>query len=152
MKKILTWEEYFIAIAKVTAMRSKDPNTKVGAVIVNDDNVICGLGYNGMPKGDDSLPWDKEGDAIDTKYKYVVHAEMNAILNTNLATLKGTRMFVTLFPCSTCAKFIIQSGIKEIYYSSSKYDGTEDNIVSKKIFDKLGIKYINVKDVEVIVN
>ena len=114
----INWDEYFMGIALLTAMRSKDPSSQVGACIVSPENKILSLGYNGMPIGcdDDAMPWDREGDPLDTKYMYVCHAELNAILNSAHNNLKGARVYVTLFPCNECAKAIIQSGISEVVY------------------------------------
>ncbi len=138
----ISWDEYFMGIAILSTYRSKDPNTQVGACIVNDENKIVSIGYNGSPRGlnDDDMPWERKGDFINTKYAYVCHSELNAILNYN-GSLKGTRIYVTLFPCNECAKAIVQAGIKEVIYLSDKYNGTESNIVSKKILDSVGIKY-----------
>ena len=138
----ISWDEYFMGIAILSTYRSKDPNTQVGACIVNDENKIVSIGYNGSPRGlnDDDMPWERNGDFINTKYAYVCHSEVNAILNYN-GSLKGTRIYVTLFPCNECAKVIVQAGIKEVIYLSDKYNGTESNIVSKKILDSVGIKY-----------
>lgn len=131
-----------MGIAILSTYRSKDPNTQVGACIVNDENKIVSIGYNGSPRGlnDDDMPWGRNGDFINTKYAYVCHSELNAILNY-IGSLKGTRIYVTLFPCNECAKVIVQAGIKEVIYLSDKYNGTESNIVSKKILDSVGIKY-----------
>src|SRR6056300_395736 len=120
----LSWDDYFMSIAFLSAMRSEDPSTQVGACIVNDENKIVGIGYNGFPRGcdDAKLPWSRTGNtSLDTKYPYVCHAEMNAILNKNEANITGSRMYVALFPCNECAKLIIQSGIKEIIYLDDKY-------------------------------
>ena len=138
----ISWDEYFMGVAILSSYRSKDPNTAVGACIVNDDNIILSLGYNGAPRGlhDDNMPWNREGNFTDTKYAYVCHSELNAILNYR-GNLENTRIYVTLFPCNECAKAIVQSGIKEVIYLSDKYDGTEGNIVSKKILDETNIKY-----------
>ena len=137
----ISWDEYFMGIAMLAAKRSKDPNTQVGACIVSPDNIIISTGYNGMPKGcsDDEYSWDREGD--ETKYPYVVHAELNAILNANGRDLRGSRLFVALFPCNECAKAIIQSGVKEVVYLSDKYDGTPMNLASKRMLDAAGVKY-----------
>ena len=115
----ISWDEYFMGIAMLAARRSKDPNTQVGACIVSQNNIILSTGYNGMPKGcsDDEYPWDREG--ADTKYPYVVHAELNAILNAHGRDLQGSRLYVALFPCNECAKAIIQSGVQEVLYQSS---------------------------------
>ena len=139
----INWEEYFMGIAMLAARRSKDPSTQVGACIVSPDNIIISTGYNGMPKGcsDDIFPWDRSGDQDQTKYPYVVHAELNAILNANGRDLRGSRIFVALFPCNECAKAIIQSGIKEVLYLSDKYKDTMLNLVSKRMLDAAGVKY-----------
>ncbi len=114
----ISWDEYFMGIAVLSAMRSKDPGTQVGACIVSDENRIMTVGYNGMPRGcsDDDYPWERRGDVLDTKYAFVCHAELNAILNYNGGSMKGSRCYVTLFPCNECAKAIIQKGIAEIIY------------------------------------
>ena len=140
--RVISWDEYFMGIAHLSAMRSKDPNTKVGACIVNSENKILSVGYNGFPIGlnDQKFPWNREGGFKDTKYAYVVHAELNAILNSNVS-LKDAICYVTLFPCNECAKVVVQSGIKEVIYLSDKYHGTDATVVSKKIFDVCGVKY-----------
>ena len=138
----ISWDEYFMGVAMLAACRSKDPNTQVGACIVSPDNIIISTGYNGMPKGcsDDKFPWDRDGDSqIQTKYPYVVHAELNAILNANGRDLTGSRIYVALFPCNECAKAIIQSGIKEVVYLSDKYNGTPMNKVSKFMMMEAGV-------------
>ena len=144
-KEYLTWDEYFMAVAKLSSLRSKDPNTQVGACIVGDDNRILSIGYNGTPNGysDDEFPWEREGHPLETKYMYVCHAEMNAIINYrgSRKELENAKVYVDLFPCNECAKIIIQSGIKEVVYLSDKYNGTEGNIASKKLFDVCGVKY-----------
>ena len=141
----ITWDEYFMGVAMLAARRSKDPNTQVGACIVSDDNIIISTGYNGMPKGcsDDEYSWEREG--ADTKYPYVVHAELNAILNANGRDLRGSRLFVALFPCNECAKAIIQSGVKEVLYLSDKYKDTMGNLASKRMLDAAGVKYTKLK-------
>ena len=138
----ISWDEYFMMVAKVSALRSKDPNTQVGACIVNNDKKIVSCGYNGAPIGfnDDNMPWDRDGDFINTKYAYVCHAELNAILNSN-ADLRGTTIYVDLFPCNECAKAIIQAGIKKVIYQNDKYNGTEGNIVAKRLFDECNVTY-----------
>jgi dCMP deaminase len=144
MGRILSWDEYFMGVAKLSGLRSKDPNTQVGCCIVNQNKKIVAVGYNGMPIGcnDKDFPWDvKEGSLENTKYAYVVHAELNAILNST-QQLSGCTIYVSLFPCNECAKAIIQSGIKEVIYLSDKYDGTEGNIASKKLFNECGVQYI----------
>ncbi len=140
---VLSWDAYFMSMTHLSAKRSKDPNTQVGACIVNQDHRVVGLGYNGFPKGcaDDDFPWEREGDFLDTKYPYVVHAELNAILNS-IQDLKGCTIYVSLFPCNECAKAIIQSGISCVVYESDKYDGTEANIASKKMFRDAGVELV----------
>ena len=144
-KNYLSWDEYFMGIAKLSSMRSKDPNTQVGACIVGNDNRILSIGYNGTPNGfDDSMfPWDREGTALETKYLFVCHAEMNAILNFrgSRKELENAKIYVDLFPCNECAKIIIQSGIKEVVYLCDKYANTDSVIASKKLFDSCGVKY-----------
>lgn len=139
----INWDTYFMGVAMLSAQRSKDPNTQVGACIVSKDNKILSVGYNGAPNGydDENMPWDRDGDFLNTKYAYVCHAELNAILNNKGSILEESRIYVDLFPCNECAKAIIQSGIKEVIYNSDKYKGTEGNIVSKKMFDFCGVKY-----------
>lgn len=141
----LNWDTYFMALAELSSMRSKDPSTTVGAVVVSVDNRILSIGYNGAPNGfhDDDFPWDREGNPLDTKYLYVVHAERNAILNYrgSKKDLEGSKVYVTLFPCNECAKEIIQSGIKEVIYVSDKYKDTESVISSKRMFDACGVTY-----------
>ena len=137
----INWDEYFMGVAMLAARRSKDPSTQVGACIVSQDNIIISTGYNGMPKGcsDDEFPWDREG--AETKYPYVVHAELNAILNSNGRDLRGSRIYVALFPCNECAKAIIQSGIREVIYLSDKYATTPTTIASKRMLDAAGVRY-----------
>ena len=141
----LNWDEYFMGIAKISAQRSKDPNTQVGACIVSSDNRILSCGYNGAPNGfdDDDFPWKREGNPLNTKYMYVCHAELNAILNYRgfRKDFEGGKIYVDLFPCNECAKAIIQSGIKTVIYSSDKYNGTEGNLASKKLFSECGVDY-----------
>lgn len=135
----ITWDEYFMGIALLASKRSKDPNTQVGACIVDDNNVIISTGYNGFPKGcsDDEFPWEREGEI--TKYPFVVHAELNAILNATGKSLRGSKIYVALFPCNECAKAIIQSGIKEVVYLSDKYADTPGVIASKTMFKAAGV-------------
>lgn len=157
-KEYLSWDEYFMGVAKLSALRSKDPSTQVGACIVGADNRILSIGYNGTPNGfpDSDFPWDREGDALNTKYFYVCHAELNAILNFrgNRRDLEGACIYVALFPCNECAKAIIQCGIKEVVYLSDKYNGTEGNIASKRLFDKCGVTYrmVDAKNKEITLN
>ena len=135
----ISWDEYFMGVALLASMRSKDPNTQVGACIVDVDNRILSIGYNGFPAGcsDDAFPWAREGE--DTKYPYVVHAELNAILNANGRDLRGSKLYVALFPCNECAKAIIQSGIREIIYLSDKYATTPGTVASKRMLRSAGI-------------
>lgn len=137
----ISWDQYFIGIAMLSAQRSKDNNTQVGACIVDEHNKILSVGYNGMPIGcsDDNMPWEREGNALETKYVYVCHAELNAILNYNGGALRGARLYVTLFPCNECAKAIIQKGIKEVIYISDKYADSIATIASKRMFDMAGV-------------
>ena len=136
-----------MGVALLSAKRSKDPNTQVGACIVNEKNKIVGAGYNGLPIGcdDDVFPWSKQGDYLDTKYPYVCHAELNAILNNIGMDLKGCKIYTALFPCNECTKAIIQSGITEVIYLSDKYDGTDASKASKLMLEKSGVKYRKVK-------
>ncbi len=141
----LDWDEYFMGIAKLSAGRSKDPSTQVGACIVSENNRVLSTGYNGAPNGfpDDEFPWDRTGEPIKTKYMYVCHAEANAIDNYrgNKKDLEGARIYVDLFPCNECAKKIIQSGIKEVIYLSDKYADSDSTKASKLLFDTCGVTY-----------
>lgn len=143
----INWDEYFMGIAILSSQRSKDPSTQVGACIVSEDNKILSIGYNGFPRGcsDDEISWDREGDFQNTKYPYVCHAELNSILNYTGPTLRGSKIYVALFPCNECAKAIIQSGIKEVIYMCDKYKETDGVRVSKKMFDMSGVKYTQYK-------
>ena len=138
----ISWDEYFMGVALLSAKRSKDPSTQVGACIVNDKNKIVGAGYNGLPMGceDDEFPWEKEGDFLDTKYPYICHAELNAILNNIGMDLKGCKIYTALFPCNECSKAIIQSGITEVIYLSDKYEGNDIFKASKILLEKAGVK------------
>lgn len=148
-KDYLSWDQYFMAIAKLSAMRSKDPSTQVGACIVSNDNRILSIGYNGAPNGfnDDCFPWGRNGENLDTKYPYVCHAELNAILNYrgSKKDFENAKIYVDLFPCNECAKVIIQSGIKEVIYLSDKYADSENNIASRRLFDECGVKYSRIE-------
>lgn len=139
----LNWDEYFMSVALLSAQRSKDPNTQVGACLANKNNKIIGVGYNGFPWGcsDDVLPWAREGALLDTKYPYVCHAELNAVLNSTVQDLKGCRIYVGLFPCNECTKVIIQSGIEEIIYLSDKYAESDSVKASKFMLDTAKTKY-----------
>lgn len=144
----ISWEEYYMAVAQLSAKRSKDPNTQVGACIVNKNKRIIGIGYNGFPTGcsDDELPWSREGDLLDTKYPYVCHAEMNAITNaTNKPDLDGASMYVSLFPCNECAKLIVQVGIREVVYLQDMYHDQDIFVAARRIFDMAGVSYRQLK-------
>ena len=143
----ISWDEYFMGVAVLASMRSKDPNTQVGACIVDCENRILSTGYNGFPAGcsDDEFPWEREGSFCCTKYPFVVHAELNAILNARGKNLTGAKIYVALFPCNECAKAIIQSGIKEVVYLSDKYAKTEGTIASKRMLEAAGIKFTQLK-------
>ncbi len=155
----LNWDNYFMAIAKLSAARSKDPSTQVGACIVNSENRILSIGYNGTPNGydDANFPWGRDGEFLETKYPFVCHAELNAILNFRGSRNEflNSRIYVDLFPCNECAKAIIQSGIKEIVYLSDKYKDTDGVKASKMMLDVCGIKYkqlVNENNLEVVVD
>ena len=139
----LTWDEYFMGVALLSGMRSKDPNSQVGCCIVSEDHKILSMGYNGLPKGcsDDTFPWDREGEPLQTKYLYVTHSELNAILNYRGGSLEGAKLYVTLFPCNECAKAIIQAGIRTVVYDSDKYAQTDAIIASKRMLDAAGVRY-----------
>ncbi|MBQ8927488.1 MAG: dCMP deaminase family protein [Oscillospiraceae bacterium] len=139
----LSWDAYFMGIALLSAQRSKDSNTQVGACIVNDEQKIVSVGYNGMPNGceDDLMPWEREGAFLDTKYPYVCHAELNAILNRAAVSLKGCTLYVTLFPCNECTKAIIQSGIRRVVYLENKYAGTDAILASERMLQLAGVTF-----------
>lgn len=139
----ITWDEYFMGVAQLAALRSKDPNTQVGACIVSQDNKILSMGYNGFPLGcsDDEFPWGREGEPYDNKYFYTTHSELNAILNYRGGSLEGSRLYVTLFPCNECAKAIIQSGIRKVVFSDNKYANTPSVRASRRMFDAAGVEY-----------
>ena len=140
----ITWDEYFMGVAALSGMRSKDPSTQVGCCIVSSDHKILSMGYNGLPMGcsDDEFPWDREAeDELDTKYPYVVHSELNAILNYRGGSLEGSTLYVSLFPCNECAKAIIQAGIRTVVYDSDKYADTPGTRASKRMFDAAGVRY-----------
>ncbi len=142
-QEYLSWDEYFMGIAVLSAKRSKDPSTQVGACIVNKDKRILSMGYNGMPRccSDDEFPWDKNDNPLDSKYLYVCHAELNAILNCDRGNVRDCIVYTTLFPCNECAKAIIQSGIAEVVYMEDKYSDSDSVIASKRMFDTAGVKY-----------
>ncbi len=139
----ITWDEYFMGVAILSGMRSKDPHTQVGACIVSEDHKILSMGYNGFPAGcsDDEFPWNREGDPLENKYFYTTHSELNAILNYRGGSLEGSTLYVSLFPCNECAKAIIQSGIREIIYESDKYEKTPSVIASKRMLKAAGINF-----------
>ena len=144
----ISWDEYFMGVSLLASMRSKDPSTQVGACIVSDENKIMSVGYNGFPRGcsDDEYPWERSAEEQnDTKYPFVCHAELNAILNAGGQDLRGARIFVALFPCNECAKAIIQSGIKEVVYISDKYADTPSTKASKMMFNSAGVKLTHFK-------
>ena len=138
----ISWDEYFMGISKLSGMRSKDPNTQVGACIVSQDNKILSMGYNGFPKGcsDDEFPWAREGDDLETKYAFVTHSELNAILNYRGGSLEGAKIYVSLFPCNECAKAIIQAGIHTVVYDSDKYATTPTTLASKRMLAAAGVE------------
>ncbi len=153
----ISWDEYFMGIALLSAQRSKDNSTQVGACIVNDEKRIVAVGYNGMPRGcdDDEMPWERSGETtLDTKYPFVCHAELNAILNSNIRNLKDCTLYVTLYPCNECAKAIIQSGIRRVVYKQNKYADTESVKASVLLFSKCGItvEEFESNDKEIILN
>lgn len=145
----ISWDEFFLRVALAASMRSKDPNTQVGACIADTNHRILSVGYNGTPSGldDDEFPWGSHEDPLHDKHNYVIHAEANAILNYrgSLKDMAGATCYVTLFPCHECAKTLVQAGIGEVVYFDDKYDGTIDDLISKSILDRCGIKYRQVK-------
>ena len=143
----LTWDEYFMGLAHLSALRSKDPNTQVGAAIIDENHRVVSVGYNGFPKGcsDDEFPWSRSGGVLNSKYAFVVHAELNAILNSP-RSVSGCTIYVSLFPCNECAKAIIQSGIKRIVYESDKYADTETTIASKKMLQAAGVELVQLEN------
>ena len=137
----ISWNELFMSIAQLSAMRSKDPSTQVGACIVAPNNRVLAVGYNGFPNGcdDDDLPWHRSGGFLNSKYAYVVHAELNAIMNGNRNDLKGATMYVTLCPCNECAKAIVQAGISRVLYLDDKYKDADYHKAARRIFDLAGV-------------
>ena len=142
---VISWDEFFMRVAIAASMRSKDPNTQVGACIAGTDQRILSVGYNGTPTGisDDNFPWETSDDPLLDKHSYVIHAEANAILNYrgNLRDMSGAKAYVTLFPCQECAKTLVQAGIREVVYLDDKYEGTPGNQVAKAVFDRCGVSY-----------
>ena len=142
-KDYISWDEYFMGVAKLSAMRSKDPHTQVGACIVSGDNKILSMGYNGFPIGcsDDEFPWQREGEPYESKYLYAAHSELNAILNYRGGSLEGSKIYVSLFPCNECAKAIIQAGIRTVIYETDIYHDTDPVRASRRMFDAAGVRY-----------
>ena len=141
----ISWDEYFMGVSKLSGMRSKDPNTQVGACIVSEDNKILSMGYNGMPIGcdDDEFPWNRDSeDPYDNKYYYSTHSELNAILNYRGGSLEGAKIYVTLFPCNECAKAIIQCGIKKVIFDDNKYEDTSSVKASERMFKAAGVEVV----------
>lgn len=143
----ISWDEYFMGVAILSGMRSKDPGTQVGACIVSSDNKILSMGYNGFPTGcsDDEFPWEREGEPLESKYYFAAHSKLNAILNYRGGSLEGAKIYVSLFPCNECAKAIIQAGIKTIVYDSNKYANTPAVIASRRMLDAAGVQYYQYK-------
>lgn len=139
----ISWDEYFMGVAILSGMRSKDPNSQVGACIVSEDNKILSMGYNGFPNGcsDDEFPWEREGEPLDTKYLYVTHSELNAILNYRGGSLEGAKLYVSLFPCNECARRSSRLEIKTVIYDCDKYEHTPSVIASKRMLDAAGVRY-----------
>lgn len=139
----ISWDEYFMGVSKLSGMRSKDPSTQVGACIVSEDNKILSMGYNGFPMGcsDDEFPWEREGEEEQTKYPFVTHSELNAILNYRGGSLAGSKLYVSLFPCNECTKAIIQAGIRTIIYDNDKYADTPSVRAAKRMLDAAGVEY-----------
>ena len=140
----ISWDEYFMGVALLSAQRSKDPNTQVGACIVSADNKILSMGYNGFPIGcsDDEFPWNRDGDAFNNKYFYTTHSELNAILNYRGGSLDGAKLYVSLFPCNECAKAIIQAGIRKVIYADDKYALTPSVMAAKRMFKSAGVEFV----------
>ena len=144
---VLSWDEYFMGLAHLSALRSKDPSTQVGAAIVDENHRVVSVGYNGFPSGvsDADFPWQRVGGVLESKYAFVVHAELNAILNSQ-RSVRGCTIYVSLFPCNECAKATIQSGIKKIVYESDKYNGTDTNIASKRMLKAAGVELVRISN------
>lgn len=142
---VITWDEFFMRVAVAASLRSKDPNTRVGACIADTNHRILTVGYNGTPSGigDDDFPWDTSDDPLADKHSYVIHAEANAILNYRgtLKDMAAATAYVTLFPCQECAKMLVQAGVGEVVYLDDKYDGTIGNTIAKAVLDRCGIAY-----------
>ena len=139
----ISWDEYFMGVAKLASMRSKDPSTQVGACIVDKDNYILSVGYNGFPIGcdDEEFPWARSGGMLDTKYAFVAHAELNAILNSKEGNLAGSTVYVTLFPCNECTKALIQKRVAKVVYFDDKYHDTDASRAARKMLDAAGVIY-----------
>ena len=144
-RDVITWDEFFMRVAIAAQLRSKDPNTQVGACIADTNHRILSVGYNGTPSAlnDDDFPWGTSDDPLQDKHNYVVHAEANAVLNYrgSLKDLSHASVYVTRFPCHECAKILAQAGIGEVVYLDDKYDGTDGNRISKRILSSCGISY-----------
>lgn len=151
-KEYLSWQDYFIVIAQVCALRSKDPHTQVGSVIVNKNKEIVATGYNGLPWGlsDDTYPWEREGNYLETKYPYIIHAEANAVIHAR-QNCEGFSLYTTLFPCNECAKLIIQCGIKQVFYANDKYQAKEEVVAARKMFDDARVEYSFVFPLKIII-
>lgn len=136
----ISWDECFMRMAHVIAERSKDPSTQAGAVIVNDQHIVLGMGYNGFPRGaaPDAFSWAREGDFLDTKYPYVCHAEENAVYNSR-GSVAGATLYCTLFPCHECAKAIIQTGVQTVVFESDKYHGEKEWEAARRLFAATGV-------------
>ena len=147
--KVISWDEFFMRVAVAASLRSKDPNTQVGACIAGTDHRILSVGYNGTPSGidDDEFPWDTTDDPLTDKHNYVIHAEANAILNYrgSLKELSGATVYVTLFPCQECAKILVQAGIGEVVYLDDKYHDTIGCAISRSVLDRCGVTYRQVE-------
>ena len=141
---VLSWDAYFMGIAILSGKRSKDPSTQVGACIVNEEHRIVSIGYNGLPAGcsDDDFPWDKEGAYLDTKYPYVCHAELNAILNADMRRVRGCTVYTTLFPCNECVKALLQAGLRKIVYLTDIHHDQDAFVAARRLLDAAGVAYV----------
>lgn len=152
-QEVISWDGFFMGVAIAASLRSKDPNTQVGACIADVHNRILSVGYNGTPQGldDDDFPWQTTSDPLHDKHNYVIHAEANAILNYrgSLKDMTHATAYVTLFPCHECAKTLVQAGIGEVVYLDNKYAGTTDQLIAQNIFDRCGVHYRQIDPKEV---
>lgn len=130
----LPWHDYFLAHALLGAFRSPDPSTQVGCVLVKNKQIV-GMGYNGYPKGVEPFTWNRDPKApmLESKYTYVVHSEVNAVLNTSREDCKGATAYMTLFPCNHCAGIMISAGIKDIVYFDDKYHDMDFSKAARKL-------------------